>query len=358
MGRIRTLMRRDIMRDDRIDALKYHGIIGMVLLHSNYLLDDVSGDIPIQIAVSNIAGIGLPLYFFLSAYFFAIGYSDADMERKIISRIKKIAIPYVFWQFFMIKVYGVLGRLEQSSIEMRFIDETYFPSGIKETLRFVYRGWRDPPLWYLLVLMQFVFITPVLIMLIKKFQYISLLAIGMIVLINLGYYGGIPYTSLLYWMPEYLSGIWAAIYVPSMVGANKCKKMDMRGGTATAGILFWWIGSCVLFKTEKDTLYNYLKYVGWVLAPIALLEISHFLPQREFLYKGQFDAEYIIFCIHYPLTHMLATMAGNFVKPIGDGQMIAFWIGVASAVLLCCHMMHYFLAHWCKPVYRLLYGDY
>lgn len=329
----------------------------MVLLHSSYLLDDVSGDIPIQMAVTSIAGIGLPLYFFLSAYFFTIGYSSENMERKIISRIKKIAIPYILWQFIMINVYDILGRLDRNRLGIRFIDETYFPSGIKETFKFIYKGWRDPPLWYLLVLIQFVFITPVLLMLVKKFRYVSLLAISMIILINVGYYGDIPYASLPYWAPEYLSGIWMAIYAPDVVRDDKWKKLG-GGGYAVVGIFFFWIGSCILLKRESYTVYDHFKYLGWVLAPIALLGISYFIPQKEFLYKGQFDAEYIIFCIHYPLIHMVATVVGNFIKPVGDAQKIYFWIGVVGAVLLCSHVAHYFLKRWCRPVYRSLYGDY
>ena len=108
-----------------------------------------------------------------------------------------------------------------------------------------------------------------------------------------------------------------------------------RGGYAVASIFFFWIGSCILLKTERQTLYNYFKYLGWVLAPIVLLGISCFIPQKEFLYKGQFDAEYIIFCIHYPLIHMVATVVGNFIKPVGDAPKIYFWIGVVGAVLLC-----------------------
>lgn len=225
----------------------------MVLLHSSYLLDDVSGDIPIQMAVTSIAGIGLPLYFFLSAYFFTIGYSIENMDRKIISRIKKIAIPYVLWQFIMIKGYHILGRLDRNRLGIRFIDETYFPSGIKETFKFIYKGWRDPPLWYLLVLIQFVFITPVLLMLVKKFRYVSLLAISMIILINVGYYGDIPYASLPYWAPEYLSGIWMAIYAPDVVRDDKWKKLGGGGVRSGWYILFL---DRLLYFVKKRELYS------------------------------------------------------------------------------------------------------
>lgn len=211
------------MRDNRIDAIKYYGIIGMILLHSSYLLDGMSGKRFLQIVVSNLAGIGLPLFFFLSAYFFTAGYSVENMERKIFSRIKKLVIPYLFWQFMMIKLYGFLGRLNQNGRGIRFIDETYFPSGIKETIKFIYYGWRNPPLWYLLVLIQFVFITPVLIVLIKKSRYISFLVIGIMVLINLEYYGDIPYASIPYWSPQYLTGIWVAIYKPSIVSSEESR---------------------------------------------------------------------------------------------------------------------------------------
>ena len=101
------------------------------------------------------------------------------------------------------------------------------------------------------------------------------------------------------------------------------EKIGRGGGYAVVGIFFFWIGSCILLKRESYTVYDHFKYLGWVLAPIALLGISYFIPQKEFLYKGQFDAEYIIFCIHYPLIHMVATVVGNFIKPVGDAQKMA-----------------------------------
>lgn len=347
------------MRDSRIDAIKYYCIIGMVLLHSSYLLDGISGNIPVQMIVNNIAGIGLPLFFFLSAYFFAKGYSTENMEHKIISRIKKIAIPYLLWHFIIIKIYTILGRLSQNSAGIRFIDETYFPPNVREMLRFIYHGWRDPPLWYSLVLMQFVFITPVLFVLVKRFKYISLVAIGMLVLINLVYYGGISYASISYWCPEYLAGIWTAVYAPSIVDPGNGESWDRsKKWISVDAFIFFWVISCILLMIDKQTIYNYFKYVGWVLAPLFLLGISYLIPKKEFLYKGQFDAEYIIFCLHYPLTHMIATMAGNFIRPVGNKQMILFWIGVVSATLFCCHIVHYILKYQCRPIYRLLYGDY
>lgn len=353
--------REDIMRDNRIDAIKYYSMIGMVLLHSSYILDGMSGSTFLQMAVESIAGIGLPLFFFLSAYFFAIGYSVENMEHKIFSRIKKLAIPYLFWQLFMIKTYGFLGRLNQNGKGIKFIDETYFPSGIKETIRFIYYGWRNPPLWYLLVLLQFIFITPALIVLIKKSKYISFIAIGIVVLINLEYYGGIPYASVPYWFPEYLTGLWVAVYMPSIVNSAYSGSLGVdvkNGGVSACVFSFFGVFSCLLLRIEKYELYNYFKYIGWTLAPMFLLGLSHLIPKKELIYKGQFDAEYIIFCMHYPLIHITATMMNNFIKPIENGQIVLFWLGVIAIVLVCCHLVHYILIHRCQIIYRFLYGKY
>lgn len=114
----------------------------------------------------------------------------------------------------------------------------------------------------------------------------------------------------------------------------------------------------LLLENENYELYNYFKYIGWILAPIFLIGLSHLLSKKEFMYKGQFDAEYIIFCMHYPLIHMVATIASNFLKPTGNSQIVLFWLGVMGIVFLCCHLVHYILIRWCRPIYQLLYGIY
>lgn len=202
-------------KNKRIETLKYYGIVGMCLLHSSYLLEGINIKLPLYNIVSYGGGIALPLYFFLSAFFFVYNFSLDRIETKIISRIKSVILPYFFWNLFFIEAYAFFHWL-QNHTGFILTRETYFPGGSKEILRFVWLGYRDPPLWYLQILMEFILVTPVLFILFRKYKKISFLMIVVFLIINLWFYGDIKYASVVYWMPVYGGGYGLAFIAQKM----------------------------------------------------------------------------------------------------------------------------------------------
>lgn len=336
----------------RLDALKYFGILGMCLLHSSFLLDFVDGR-AIYIIVTSIGGIVLPTYFFLSGYFFAVNYSTGKIRQKVISRFKKIVIPYLVWQIFFIYVTKILVWLNNRNYGYTFIDSTYAPSGIKEILQFVWLGYCDPPLWYLLVLFEFVMITPALLSVMKDNQKLAIAIIGVLFAINLWYFGKVPYASVFYWSPVYFAGLYMGVYHPKAVTAIEIKQV-WKALALLLFLLFW----CILCVwTIKDAYHaNYFKYVGWMVSPAFVLGGSYLLPSRE-LYSGQFDSEFFIFCTHYQVIHVIACLLQNYINIDFLGG-YGIWILTLLITFVILHLSHLVLKIYCPKVYAFLYGRY
>ena len=203
-----------MQRDKRIDAIKYYGIIGMCLLHSSYLLTDTSRFL--QIAVQSVGGVCLPLYFFLSAFFISQNFNLDMTANKVTARIKSVLVPFFIWNLLFIIVYSALGKL-QTYTGLILTHETYFPRGIKEITHFMIAGVRNPPLWYLWVLMEFVLITPCLFALFRERQKTVLLMLLVLAAINLMFYGEFEYASVFYWIPIYGAGMWCGIFHPEFI---------------------------------------------------------------------------------------------------------------------------------------------
>lgn len=273
------------------------------------------------------------------------------MEAKLVSRIKTIAVPYVFWNWFFIEIYALLGWVQRHGWGI-FTHEKYFPSGMKEIVRFIWLGYRNPPLWYLQVLIQFILITPALFVLFRKCKTLSLLSLILVLLINIVFYGDVKYASIIYWMPAYGGGIWCGIYCPSFVLENKTKvNRDLAGCIILAAFI------CILYFEAEKPYINYFKYCGWMIMPFILLKVSNILPQKE-LYEGMFEVQYLIFCMHYPLIQIFDALIDNFFIPASNGQILFKWFLVVILTLLVIHIFHFLITRFVRPVYRFLYGKY
>lgn len=295
-------------------------------------------------------GIALPLYFFLSAFFFVHSFSLDIIDIKIISRIKSVVLPYFFWNLFFIEAYAFFHWLQKHT-GFILTRETYFPGGLKEILRFVWLGYRDPPLWYLQVLMEFILMTPVLFCIFRKYKKVSFLICVIFLIINLWFYNDIKYASVVYWMPVYGAGIWFGIYCPESVLNDSDKRKYIYGVFCALVLVLFICMLCFLSNTD------YFRYCGWMLMPAILLGISYILPQRE-LYDGMYDAEFLIFCVHYPLIQLLDALADNFFMPVSVMQVCLKWILTVLLTLLISHLTHWGIRRFVKPVYSLLYGKY
>lgn len=338
------------MKNMRLEAFKYFGILGICLLHSSFIL---SGGGRLYTAVTSISGIVLPSYFFLSGYFFTLSYSNNIIERKIISRFKKIVIPYIMWQIIFIYLTKILLKLTNSGLGYTFTDSTYAPSGIKEILRFIWLGYCDPPLWYLVVLFELIIITPSLINVMSGHRYFFAFIIVIIFTVNIMYYGNIAYASIFYWSPVYLSGIYIAIFDKGLI-----LKEEIKLSKKICSLLVFCIFCiCLYFLSIRNVFFvNYFKYIGWMISPVFMLGISYIIPCRE-LYTEQFDSEFIIFCTHYPVLHIVSSLFGNLNYEWAKNKYI-IWILVLLITLIFCHILHFILKTHCRIIYKFIYGKY
>lgn len=149
-------------RNIKISALKYYGIIGMLFLHASYLLMEQS---IAEIMITSIAGIALPLFFFLSAYYYCKQYITKE-DTMVFSKIKRLIVPYILWQLIAILMYKMSELLHIPC-------DKVLPNSAYQVIRSTYLGSNNAPLWYLKVLFVLFLLSPSLIDLVKENKYLA-----------------------------------------------------------------------------------------------------------------------------------------------------------------------------------------
>ena len=146
-------------KNARINLLKFFCVLGIVFLHTSYILTENS---LIEILITSISGIGLPTFFFLSGFFFANRFTDVS-EALVVKKIKRIIIPYLFWQIF---AFVILFLFTRTGLSISFELPQFYP--IRIFIDNIILGNFNEPLWYLRVIFVIFLFSPMLICLLKK----------------------------------------------------------------------------------------------------------------------------------------------------------------------------------------------
>lgn len=170
----------------------------IVWLHchiSPSLINDVSGGYIFgERFMMMISDCAVPGFFAISAFLFFRNFDIPKYWDKLNSRVKSLLIPFLVFSF--------LGLL------LEIVLEIVFDGGLKlsfmEMLRGVFTREYNRPLWFLLVLFEFVLITPAIYLFIQRFGRRGVI-MGVLVLfaINLCL-DKTTYVSLFYWLPLFL----------------------------------------------------------------------------------------------------------------------------------------------------------
>lgn len=144
-------------------------------------------------------------------------------------------------------------------------------------------------------------------------------------------------------------------FIRNLFGGGVIKK---KGYIRICLIIFVLFVSVLGFlKFINSIVINYFAYSGYLFMPPILLGISYILPQKE-LYEGMFEAEFLIFCMHYPVIQILDALTGNFIVTSNNVQLFFKWLAIVLTTLIVIHSLHYILKRYAKPVFDFLYGKY
>ncbi|WP_169516023.1 acyltransferase family protein [Flavobacterium tegetincola] len=164
-------------------------MIMVVFLHS-YNLDMKQGNALIfvekdfnwliQNFVSNgITRIAVPLFFLISGFLFVRSstFTLEDYKVKIAKRLKTLVIPYLFWTLFGLLMYFIMQSIPQS--QGFFTNKLIKDYNLAEWLNAIFVQPIPYQLWFLKDLIVMVFISPLIVLAVKKLKmlYLSMIFI-------------------------------------------------------------------------------------------------------------------------------------------------------------------------------------
>ena len=181
----------DISR--RITILRFPLIVAITLIHGGITME-IS---PLTQFVSTLgtdlmARVAVPLFFVISGWLFFIKFdlTYSDYIKKIKSRFFSLCIPYVFWNFsFLVLIFA----LQSFPLTAKFLKNTDNFQALVANYNFVdfLQAFGIPignpillPLWFIRDLIYLVIISPFIYILAKKFSYLSLLLLFLVVMFH------------------------------------------------------------------------------------------------------------------------------------------------------------------------------
>ena len=166
----------------------------------------------------------VPAFFFLSSYLFFRNFSINDYGKKLMTRVNSLLIPYI--------VCSTIGFLFFVLRQLIFSDihSLTFSDSINAILLRKY----DPPIWFLLILFEYVLWTPAILILFKKLKKHTIyLLVLLLYIINL-FLDKSSYVNIFYWMPLFIMG--------SFIGYQESQGVKIRIKWQIGLLLFPLIG--------------------------------------------------------------------------------------------------------------------
>ena len=131
-----------------------------------------------------ITRIAVPLFFLISGYLFFLGFKNEKNEilNKIKKRFKTLIMPYFFWVLFGIVFYLALQSFPQS--QQFFTKKLIKNYDLIDWFNAIFVHIIPYQLWFLRDLIVMVFLSPIIYFVIKKTNYLYLLAIVLFWILN------------------------------------------------------------------------------------------------------------------------------------------------------------------------------
>lgn len=322
--------------------------IMIVLLHSDcsYMLDNQAYiSIGVFRALNTIYDLAVPSFFIISAYLFYININDlkAQYLSKIGGRISSLIIPYFIYSFLWMFMYTLLGLLPGIG---DMIPDSAINSSLTENVIAFLRADYDPPIWYLRTLFGLQLISPLIYIIIQKGKWIGLVCSIVIWVLNCVILPG--YSTMLFWLPVFIIGVWWALYLDEM--CCMIEKMSWKLLVVLIALLYV---MAVMFSAENQS--NAIYYT-WRTAGSCLILLC--LSKVEMLNKKKLHfakCTFFVFMVHYPIIQMIKRLLS---KIITVDSLTVWLVYVLTALigLLICIMMGYIIKRIIPGFWRILNG--
>lgn len=322
--------------------------VAIVFLHSDcsYMLETSSGSRAVFTILNTAYDMAVPCFFTISAYLFYINITDIrkQYKEKIKRRIFSLVIPYflfsALWMFFysLISFLPVVGSLVPDSV---------FDHSISESLYSFLLSDYDPPIWYVRTLFILQLISPIIYIIIKNKFWIAPIISICFVALNAAIIPG--YSTPLFWLPLFVTGIWYSLYFDKI--NSYISKVNGLSAAAIWLVLF----ICAVISSKKLGQSNAVYYLYRIFASVfCLIGLSHIKKFKE--NKNNFSQySFFVFMVHYPIVQMFKRLLAKFITVNGYTVFIVY---IITAVVGCfiCFLLAYFIKKYLSKIWKVING--
>jgi len=309
-----------------IDFLRFPLIVGVVFIHthSSKTLRGVeisqSSDLPVfyycsQFFSEVIGRIAVPLFFFISGYLFFLNIKQMTgqiYKNKLLSRIKTLLIPYLFWNlsaiffFFLMRKIGFFASLQQS-IDFQYFTDCFFGKIDKQGIAFFPISYQ---FWFIRDLMIAVLLTPLVYWLVKNAKLFIIAILGICWFLN-------------FWFKPEPIGVACLFFFTTgaYFGIHKLNLLDVFGKIKHLSFILFPIFALTDLLTEKFTYYPYIHNAEIITGIVFFFNLVAFLFEKSKIKQMPFlsSASFFVFAIHEPFLLMnIKHITYSIFKPEND----------------------------------------
>lgn len=260
-------------------------------------------------AVYALVQVAVPLFFFLSALLFYRNCEWKDIPKKLYRRIFSLLIPFLIWNAFFVFVYWALGKFPFTA------DRMNMPASLDTPIQWIDAVWntRFTPLWFIKDLIYFCLLSPAILLIIKNKWVGIAVAVGVLAASVLLHWNGM--SSLLYWLPVYLTGALVGKYLhfPSKdENIRLFAEWSQSKRTLLAALLSLLLIALYVWAVADESSWTYSRFVGpiaiWLLADIVLpIDFKDTFRVRDWM-----GFTFFIYATHYFLLNVEQTLVRSF----------------------------------------------
>ena len=248
-----------------------------------------------------IVNMAIPLFFVISSYLYFQNYSFTwkCYKNKVLSRLKSLYIPFIIYNIIYIpwmlfKLY-ILHFPDTRQISILSIDTiTSIIVGLPETL--------NPVLWFLRVLIVFVFLAPIIGIIVTYLKWI-IIPLSIIYILFIHHF---DYYSFLYWIPCLLLGTYLSFYENKILQLLVKIKKNMKNIIYLNLTIISYFIFFIFFLKDRDIDYSYHYFIYRMTIPYIVIvfysTINHILPKKIINMISPYT--FPIYCMHIVFVNM------------------------------------------------------
>lgn len=296
----------------------------------------------ISFLVERIACLAVPGFFMCSGYLFYRNFTWEKIPEKLKRRVFSLVIPFLVWNF----LYYIFHLTARQVPYLGQLFDTAVPFSLQEFINAVLFYKYNPVFWFMLYLILFSFLSPVIYGLLKQ-KWIGLFVVIAVFALNfssvLTAYLPIKVNDILGWSIYYLIGSYLGIHWKESISP---KRMYIP-------VLIFFIGSCISFifafvNVQNGWIYIYkmcgaafLWYLIWMIP----------LPKAKTWMKNTF----LIYAVHQIMALFLNKMGNLF---LGNSMYIGgiIFLMIPVIVTVFCYCMEKILLKYCPVIWKILSG--